>query len=100
MYAIHYYNSNGKKLQGKAALLSPTNEKSSADFLDFRGSLHPPILLSCGDAAADMPLGLILIQNHLYLPVESGIDTRQSILEIFMYCTFRDSEFFCGAPNS
>ena len=97
-YAILYYNSDAVKLQGKAARLPRRNGQSGAGALAW-GASEPPVLFSGGDPAADMPLGLIFIQNHFYLPVKARVNPGQPILEILMYGALRDAEGFGGAPD-
>lgn len=77
----------------------PMRGRSDADFPDTGADSASPVLLSGGNAAANVSLGLIFIQNQLNLSVESRIDSGKSILEILMYGAFGNTERFCSAPD-
>ena len=47
-----------------------------------------------------MPLGLVFLQNFLYLQIERPIILRQSLTEIFMYGRFADAELLGGGADS
>jgi hypothetical protein len=43
-----------------------------------------PVLLLRGDAAADVPLGLVLLQDLLDLEVEAPVVDGQALLDVLM----------------
>ncbi len=55
--------------------------------------------LSSG-SAAQMPLAFVLRQYALCLLVQRAVDMIKALGDIFMYGTFRDSEFFGGLAHS
>lgn len=57
------------------------------------------IFFFCSHAAAYMALGFIVFQNGFYFGSQAGIDLQKSLSDVFMYCGFGDSEFFCGSSD-
>ena len=58
------------------------------------------VLFPCGNAAPDMTLSLIDIQNFLGLQVETAVEQGQTLRNILMYCTFADPKLLCGGTDS
>ena len=57
------------------------------------------ILLSCGHAAPDVALGLVLIQHRLDLPVQPPVVGRQTLRQVLMHRGFADAELLGGGPD-
>ncbi len=62
-------------------------------------SLYPLVLAAGGHAAPDMPLGLVLVQNGLHLPVQHPVTGGQTLRQILMYGGFADAELFGGGAD-
>ena len=58
-------------------------------------SLFSLILPAGGKAAADMPLGLVYIQEQTHLFIKPRIDPRKPLCQILMYCGFACAKFLC-----
>ena len=65
----------------------------------FCNCLFALVFTACGEAAADMPLRLVEIQQHTHLAVKPEVHTRQPLGEILVYCGFADAEFFGGSAH-
>ena len=46
-----------------------------------------------------MPLGLVLVQNGLHLPVQHPVAGGQTLRQILMYGGFADAELFGGGAD-
>lgn len=57
------------------------------------------ILPAGGDAAPDMPLSFVDLQNLMDLKVECTIELRQSLGNILMYGRLADTEFLRGGAD-
>ena len=58
-----------------------------------------PVFFPGGDAAADVALGLVLIQHLLDLQVQRPVKQRQPLGDILVDGGFADSEFLCRCPD-
>ncbi len=67
-------------------------------FFSFPG-LYALILAPGGKAAADVPLGLVEIQQHAHLPVQSRIHMRQALGQVLVYGGFGNAEFLRGGAD-
>jgi len=61
--------------------------------------LYSFIFAPGGKAAADMPLGLVEIQQLTHLPIQARIHMRQTFCQILMYGGLRHAEFFGGGAH-
>lgn len=59
-----------------------------------------PVFSPGGESAADVPLGLVLIQQRPYAPVERRMDLRQALRQILVYGAFADAESGGGGADS
>ena len=48
----------------------------------------------CRQSSTDMPFGFVKIKNTIYIFGQSCVDMWKPFTKIFMYCRFRDAEFF------
>ena len=61
---------------------------------------HPLIFFAGGDAAPDVPLGLVFLQYGFDLLVKGVVEGGQTLAQVLMYRRFADAEFFGGCANS
>ena len=62
--------------------------------------LRSLILAPCGEAAADMPLGLVEVQQLTHLPVKPRVHMRQPLGQVLVYGGFGNTEDpGCGADG-
>ena len=57
------------------------------------------VFLSGGDAAPDVPLSFVDLQNLFGLQVETAVEQGQTFRNILMYCAFTDSKLLCGGTD-
>ena len=61
--------------------------------------LFPAVLFPGGDAAADVSLGLVHLQDFLHLLVQHPIELGQPLGDVLVHCGFADAEFLCGGAD-
>ena len=61
--------------------------------------LFPAVLFPGGDAAADVSLGLVHLQDFLHLLVQHPIELGQPFGDVLVHCGFADAEFLCGGAD-
>ena len=59
----------------------------------------PAVLFPGGDAAADVSLGLVHLQDFLHLLVQHPIELGQPFGDVLVHCGFADAEFLCGGAD-
>ena len=57
------------------------------------------VFFAGGDAAADVPFCLVLLQNFLRLQIERAVVLGQPLTEILMYRAFGDAKFLRGGAD-
>lgn len=60
----------------------------------------PAVFFAGGNAAANVALGLVLIQNGLDLEIQRAVIQWKTLAEIFMHRALADAELLSGGPDS
>jgi len=71
----------------------------------FHGNSLAPVSCAAvfftgGNAAPDMPLGLVHVQDLLDLYVQRPVKLGQALGDVLMYCGLADAEFLRGGADS